>query len=115
MRTLFIVLMLFVMICSCSPSKTVIELKPQQSMLITGKGEGQDGAINPYRNQPSIAEVRNLGNTTFSVRIENNDVLLRTVELDGHESREFDLNVGDELYFDSISNTRVAISFKKSE
>ena len=78
-------------------------------MLITGKGEGQDGVINPYRNQTSIAEVKNLGDASLGVRIENNDIILRTVEVDGHETEEFTLEIGDELYFDSEFNTRAAI------
>jgi hypothetical protein len=46
------------------------KLDPSTSMLMTGKGPGQDGSINPFAGQDCVAVVANLANTPFSVRIQ---------------------------------------------
>ena len=92
----------------------VINLEDNQSMSITGKGPGQDGAINPYYGQDSIAIVSNLGENPFSVRIQMNGQILRAVNIAPAAKKEILLLAGQELYFDSELKATTAISFKKA-
>lgn len=56
-----LLLITFMSITTIATSQTIIELGSVQSMCITGKGPGQDGAINPYTDKDSIAIVENIG------------------------------------------------------
>ena len=46
------------------------KLDPSTNMLMTGKGPGQDGSINPFAGQDCVAVVENLAKAPFSVRIQ---------------------------------------------
>ena len=46
------------------------ELKPGQSMLMFGKGPGQDATINPFEGQDCYAVVENLGRVECAVRVQ---------------------------------------------
>lgn len=103
---------LFLFIMGCS-SSSVFQLTPDQSMLITGKGPGQDAAINPYQNQKSIAIIQNLGKTPVSVRIQNNKNLLINRDILGSSTNTFTLEIGDELYLDATAPAKAKVTFKK--
>lgn len=98
---------------SASAQTTTIELESSQSMCITGKGPGQDGAINPYTGSPSTAIVTNLGEERFNVRIQKNAEILRTISVSGSATEEIALNIGEEMYFDSTLPTNVKIAFRE--
>lgn len=98
---------------ACSPSKSIFELGPRQSMAITGKGVGQDAALNPYGNEKSIALVNNLGPSTFSVRIQTNGEIIQEVEVRPNTSQEFILEIGYELYLDSETGGKAKVRFKR--
>lgn len=92
-----------------------IPLKENQSMGITGKGPGQDGAINPYYGQDSVAIVSNLGENPFSVRIQKKGEILRQINIAALEEKEIFLAKDEELYFDSTLAAKSAIRFRKAE
>ncbi len=98
---------------SCITNETIFELNPQQSMSITGKGQGQDAAINPFGNEKCISEVSNLGKTTFSVRIQENGKVIKEEIVQPKQSNEFILEIGYELYLDSDEKGKAKVVFKK--
>ena len=99
---------------SCGTGSTVIELPAAQSMSITGKGPGQDAAINPFSDSNSVALVKNLGPAPFSIRIQDKSGNYREIRATPGETREVLLPMGYELYFDSALETRVPVSFRKT-
>ena len=94
-------------------SQAVFELDPQQSMLITGKGPGQDGAINPYSGEKSISIVKNLGEMPFSVRIQEKGNIIETREVTPKESESFVLEKSYELYLDCDDKAKAKVNFKR--
>lgn len=102
---------LLLLVTACSSSKNQFELTANQSMLIIGKGTGQDAAINPYADQVSIAEVRNKGEAFFYVRIQNGDQFLSQTPIMPGETREFELQPGFRLYLDSEKASKSEIRF----
>jgi hypothetical protein len=89
------------------------KLDPSTSMLMTGKGPGQDGSINPFAGQDCVAVVENLAKAPFSVRIQQNGVVLRTIEIGAKETKQIDLKGSEELYVDTEQKTtRFTINYK---
>lgn len=93
----------------------VIELRANESMCITGKGRGQDAAINPYRKVESIAQVANLGSETFEIRLQKGGEILEIIPLEKDGVKEVTLAAGVELYFDSPRGGKANILFRVSE
>lgn len=81
-------------------AQTEFELDPRQSMLMTGKGPGQDGTINPYDGKDCYAIVENIGKTSFSIRIQEKGKIIKTIDISGGETKKFVLLKGHELYLD---------------
>ncbi|QHI38773.1 hypothetical protein IMCC3317_41730 [Kordia antarctica] len=92
---------------------TIFELEPSQSMIITGKGAGQDAAVNPYKDGNSIAIVKNLGKNIFTIRIEYQGKITRTRVLEADKATMIPLRQGSELYLDSDLKAKAKIDFKK--
>lgn len=113
MKVFLPTLLFLLILTSCGSSDSIFELDPNQSMLMTGKGPGQDAAINPYTNEKSIAEVTNLGDTVFNVRIQQDGKVLNETALLPGVTREFTLDPGYELYLDSEQKSRSKVTFKK--
>ena len=65
MKTLILIFSLTLMTKYDTFAQTEFELKPSQSMLMTGKGPGQDGTINPFDGQDCYAIVENNGKREF--------------------------------------------------
>ena len=82
MKFLLLILCLSLTIPALAQSQDEFELKPSQSMLMTGKGPGQDGAINPYAGQDCYAIVENLGETEVSIRIQQKGKILKVLGVD---------------------------------
>ena len=90
------------------------KLDPSTNMLMTGKGQGQDGSINPFAGQDCVAVVENLAKAPFSVRIQQNGVVLRTIEIGDKETKQIDLKGSEELYIDTQKKTtRFTINYKQ--
>ena len=112
-KSLFILIMFALLIQACSSNQTYLELTPEQSMLIIGKGPGQDAAINPYQGEKSIALVKNLEGARFNVRIQRQGSIIDQIEVRLHETKEFILEAEDELYLDTEVNAKARVSFKR--
>ena len=57
-------------------AQTSFELAPNQSMLLYGKGSGQDATINPYDGQDCYAIVENFGEVPFTVRVQQQKTII---------------------------------------
>lgn len=86
-------------------------------MLMTGKGQGQDGAVNPYYGQTCYAIVENRGKGDFSVRIQQDGEIIETITVAGMEVKRIKLLKDHELYIDSGAEDRakLKLEFEKIE
>ena len=82
-------------------TQTEFVLRPSQSMLMTGKGPGQDGAINQFAGKDCYAIVENIGKDEFSIRIQKNGKIIETVSVTQREEKKVTLLKGYELYIDT--------------
>jgi uncharacterized lipoprotein YajG len=114
MKNIIIVTFSILLLQACSSTNNIIVIGPAESMSISGKGPGQDAAINPYLNSNSIATVKNLGKNNVVARIQKNGELIENITVPAHEKREVTLLNGYELYFDSDLGSKVSVSFRKS-
>ncbi len=96
-------------------SQTEFELDPRQSMLMTGKGPGQDGTINPYDGQDCMAIVENIGKRSFSIRIQNDGKVVEEIAIAKKEVKRIELLKGYELYLDPNPNgiAKAKVSYEK--
>lgn len=99
----------------CAAQSDVFELDPSQSMSITGKGPGQDAAINPYSGEKSLAVVENISDNSFEVRIQKQGEVLEIRPVAPGETEEFLLQKGYELYLDSELKARARVRFREYE
>jgi len=73
MKILALILCLTVLSHNEVFAQTEFELEPSQSMVITGKGPGQDATINPYYGQACYAIVENTGEAFYQDSTERED------------------------------------------
>ncbi|MFK7758189.1 MAG: hypothetical protein AB8B53_14765 [Flavobacteriales bacterium] len=109
------VLISFVLLLSMSVvAQTEFTLDPSQSMLMTGKGPGQDATINPYIGQDCYAVVENLGQRTLSVRIQKKGTIIEEVSVSKGETKKVKLLKDQELYLDpnSEGKTKARVSYE---
>lgn len=81
-------------------AQTEFVLEPSQSMIMTGKGKGQDGTINPYLGQDCYALVKNIGERQFSARIQQDGKIIEEIPIMKSESKRIKLLKDYELYLD---------------
>ena len=112
MKKLISLVIICFAIHSVSLAQSVFELEANQSMLMTGKGQGQDGAINPYYGENSVAIVDNLGKTSLWVRIQSEGKILENVEVPAREKKKIVLLKGQELYFDTDEKAKAELKFQ---
>ncbi len=112
-KLLSILAFLSLFLGACGMQSEIIELQPSQSMSISGKGPGQDAAINPYLDGNSIAIVKNVGKNPLSYRIQRDGKVLLTNEISVKQKKFIDLEKGDELYFDSEKEAKAKVSFAR--
>ena len=102
--------------CSYEASAQVeFELKPSQSMAITGKGPGQDAANNPYDGQDCLVLIENIGVVDFEVRTQQKGQKnLSIISLAKGTTKTISLPKGYELYLDTTSEgiARARLAFK---
>ena len=96
-------------------AQTEFTLEPSQSMLMTGKGPGQDGTINPYDDQDCYAIVKNIGQAAFSIRIQKKGKIIREIPILKHEIKKIVLLKGQELYLDPnpIEIAKAVVDYEK--
>ena len=93
------------------------ELKPSQSMSITGKGPGQDATKNPYDGQNCYAIVENIGKGEFSIRTQQNGKIIESIPIKKGVIKKVKLLKGYELYLDTNSKgkAKAKVEFEKME
>ena len=91
------------------------ELKPSQSMSITGKGPGQDAMKNPYDGQNCFVIVENIGKRQFSIRTQKDGKIIETITIKKAEIKKVTLLKGYELYLDTNSKgkAKAKVEFEK--
>lgn len=98
---------------SAQDNATSIELSENQSMCITGKGPGQDGAINPYANDKrSFAVVENTGDSALDIRISRDEGKVEIITVEAKKTVQVELKKNHVLYLDSTKKGVAKISFK---
>ncbi|WGD36036.1 hypothetical protein [Olleya sp. YS] len=111
-----VLLLVFILVSSLSfAQKSVFELKPSQSMSITGKGSGQDAAINPYSASDCIAVIKNIGKNKFTIRIQKKGEIIKTIIILPKSTKKIVLKKEEELYLDSILKSKADVTFEKDE
>jgi hypothetical protein len=113
-KSLFVLGLMLATITTSAQKENRFKLDPSTNMLMTGKGPGQDGSINPFAGQDCVAVVENLAKAPFSVRIQQNGVVLKTIEIGAKETKQIDLKGSEELYIDTQQKTtRFTINYKQ--
>ena len=113
MKKLLIILSLIFVFQLNATAQDIIELDASQSMSISGKGTGQDAAINPFLEQGSVAIVKNLGEHHFSIRIQYRGEIKKQQRLDPSRITRVLLPKGYEMYFDAKEKkTKAEVSFR---
>jgi uncharacterized damage-inducible protein DinB len=90
----------------------VFVIESSQSMVMTGKGPGQDGAINPYLGQECTAIVENLGKHKFNIRIQEKGRIKEEITVNTGEEKEIPLGKNDELYIDTDKKAKTRLNFQ---
>ena len=75
-------------------------LEPSQSMIMTGKGPGQDATINPYFGEDCFAIIKNIGKRMFTVRVQQNGTIIKEISIQKGDQIKVLLLKGYELYLD---------------
>ena len=96
--TLIIALILFIHFEGKAQTEFVLE--PSQSMIMTGKGPGQDGTINPYFGQDCYAIVKNIGKREFSIRVQQGEKIIEEISIAKDELKRVKLLKDYQLYLD---------------
>ena len=115
MKKLLLLLLLTVCCLLETQAQNEFELKPGQNMLMTGKGPGQDGAINPYYGQKCLAIVKNTGTSDFSIRIQQGKKMIEIIAISAGEIKKVTLLKDYQLYIDANEKEKIKteLSFKK--
>ncbi|MEP0987928.1 hypothetical protein [Ekhidna sp.] len=113
MKKLHLATVVILLVTFTCHGQSVIELEPSQSMSISGKGPGQDAAINPYLATNSIGIIENIGKNQFSIRVQEKNKIIKTIQIKPDDTKEIILLKGYELYFDSELKAKVKVDFKK--
>jgi len=96
-------------------AQTVFELASKQSMLITGKGIGQDATINPFAGEDCYAILKNIGNEIFFARVQNKGKVIEILPIKKNETAKVKLLTGYELYLDTKTRkqAKASIDYEK--
>ena len=113
-KSVFIAGLMLATTTTSAQKENKFKLDPSTNMLMTGKGPGQDGSINPFAAQDCIAVAENLVKDPFSVSIQKNGLVLRTIEIGTKETKRIELKGSEELYVDTEQKTtRFTINYKQ--
>ncbi|RRQ48301.1 hypothetical protein DZC72_11310 [Maribacter algicola] len=81
-------------------AQTEFILEPSQSMIMTGKGTGQDATINPFYGEDCYGIVKNIGDRPFTIRIQQTENVIEEIPIEKGETKKVKLLKGYELYLD---------------
>ncbi|AZQ43904.1 hypothetical protein [Nonlabens ponticola] len=115
MKTLILLTIISVAFMTSATAQTEFELEPTQSMIMTGKGPGQDATINPYTGQDCIAVIENIGKREFSIRIQKQGKVIKTIAVKKGKTKKINLLKDQELYLDTQVKTRARVSYEALE
>lgn len=90
----------------------IFELSPSQSMCITGKGPGQDAALNPFLKMDSYGIIENIGKNDFTIRVQNKGNVIEQITIKPKGIKKVVLLKGYELYLDSELQGKAKVNFK---
>lgn len=76
MKNLLLIILIVAGFQTKIKAQAVFELEGNQSMLMIGKGPGQDATINPLQGEDCYAIIENLGVELFSVRIQQHGKII---------------------------------------
>ena len=96
----YIFVSFLILFTPCLFGQTTFNLEANQSMLMYGKGKGQDGATNPFAGKDCYALIKNKGKKEMYIRVQQNGLIIKSIPLLPKETKKVDLPVGYELYFD---------------
>ena len=115
MKTLFLAISLLFLIQFEGTAQTEFVLDPSQSMIMTGKGPGQDATINPYFGQECYALVKNIGERKFSIRVQQGGKIIKEISIKNGELKKVKLLKGYELYLDPNSQgiAKASVDYEK--
>ena len=110
----YIFLSFLILFTPCLFGQTTFNLEANQSMLMYGKGKGQDGAINPFAGKVCYALIKNIGKKEMYIRVQQNGLIIKSIPLLPKETKKVDLPVGYELYFDGneMYSSKVELEFR---
>ena len=100
MKTIILVICLTFALQFEVMAQTEFLLEPSQSMIMTGKGPGQDATINPYFGQDCSAIIKNIGKRTFSIRVQKDGKIIEEINILKGDTKKVRLLKGYELYLD---------------
>ena len=113
-KSFFVLGLMLATTTTSAQKENKFKLDPSTNMLMTGKGLGQDGSINPFAGQDCVAVVENLAKAPFSVRIQQKGIVLRTIAVDKKEMKRISLGAQEELYIDTPNKTtRFTINYEQ--
>lgn len=117
MKTLILIISMIFYAQTATTAQTEFIIEPTQSMIMTGKGPGQDATINPYSGEDCYAIVKNIGKRQFSIRIQQNGKIIEEIAVLKGETKKVSLLKGYELYLDPNSKgiARASVDYEKME
>ena len=77
----YILVSLFIIITPSLFGQTTFNIEANQSMLMYGKGKGQDGAINAYAGHDCYALIKNDVEKEMYIRTQQNGTLIKFIIL----------------------------------
>ncbi len=92
MKTLILTISLIFLTQLEVKAQTEFVLEPSQSMIMTGKGPGQDGTINPFFGLDCYAIIKNIGKQKLSIRIQRKGKIIKEIYKFGGANKG-DLNI----------------------
>ncbi len=115
MRTLRLSLLLILLSQLDITAQTDFIIEPSQSMIMTGKGAGQDATINPFYGKECVAIVENIGERKFSIRIQKKGKIINEISLSKGKLIKIKLLKNYELYLDPNPNgiAKARIDYQK--
>ena len=115
MKALILTLAFTLISLSGAFAQTEFVIDPVQSMIMTGKGPGQDATINPFEGQDCFAIVENIGKRQFSIRVQQKGKIIEEITISKGEVKKVTLLKGYELYLDPNpeGKAKARVSYEK--
>ena len=115
MRILTLIISFLLLFHFDAKAQTEFILEPSQSMIMTGKGPGQDATINPYFGEDCFAIIKNIGKRMFTVRVQQNGTIIKEISIQKGDQIKVLLLKDYELYLDPNPEgiAKASVDYKK--